>query len=294
MAKPRKPAGAVKRLPTLRWSDAERMVAERMAPGYTPPAGSGAESLKTDAYYANWTGSESLPAAAAMLAGGWEAGTRVVAEGTARVLAEIAERPEWGHEVAGWLLDPVAFIAGDPECFWHKEPADDYRPMVRLVFPLAYSSNTPAEGVTRYAIALAALVRKLEEEGADVEVIGVDSSRCSGGHYIQAVEVRRFGQPLDLSKVAFAAHPSMLRRVNFAWRELDATIPEDLRSCGYGQHVALTPEIVAEVYGDGADVAVALPEVASLAPTLNSDADILGKALPAMLARLKAAKSREV
>lgn len=267
-----------KRVQTMAWSDAENAVRRRLAGEYAD--GSGSTSMSGDRTF---TGTDSLADCSKLLAGGWVDGTRTVARGVARVLEEATTRPEWTHDVSGWLLDPVAWIANDPECFWTRENVEEFRPRLRIVYPLAYNCDVSAAGVTRYAVALAALVRKLEDDGVEVEVVGVDATDTYDGTYVLGVEVRKFGQPLDLSKIAFASHPSFLRRVLFAVRELESDTPTSLRSGGYGSHATLRPEYVREAYASGADAAVLMPEVATLAPQLTTDGKILEHALPLML-----------
>jgi hypothetical protein len=296
VAKPKKPK--FQHRPTRSWAEVEAICAERVAIHKRKeaglPQGSAHDSITNSESFA---GTPDMATAQRFLAGGWSDGTKAVADGLDRVMTEMAEAPTWSHDVGGAFVDVPAFIAGDAECMWVRDVEEAPRPRVRLVFNTSYTCWVEQATVVRYAIALAAVVRKVEAEGMDVEIVAIDCKslrgRGSGVDVVSGIEVRKFGQPLDLSKVAFAAHPSFLRRVIFAVREMDAELPVSARSMGYAYTTPITPEVVEAAYTEGATHAVVLPEIDDLAPKLTKDADILAVAVPAMLAPIKAAIARQ-
>jgi hypothetical protein len=295
MAKAKKTGGLIV-MPTLSWSQAETIAAERQAihdgklPADRLPKGSDSDSITNSASFA---GTADMTEARGFMAGGWMDGTKAVADGLDKVMTEMALEPTWSHDVAGAFVDVAAYVAGDAECMWVRENDEAPKPRIRLVFNTSYPCNIDAKNVMRYAIALAAVVRKVEAEGMECEVVALDSKAVSGQDegqkLVAGIEVRKFGQPLDLSKVAFAAHPSFLRRIVFACREMNGDYPLPCRSMGYAYAAKITRATVEAGYTEGADAAVILPEISNLAPKLRAHEDILKVAVPAMLQAIREA-----
>lgn len=196
-----------------------------------------------------------------MLAQGWP-------EGTSDLVAQLedatryVEAPAWDMGPAGVMPCVPAYLSGEVECMFMRteEPQADTR--VTLAVPLCYSGAVPARNAMAYAVALAALVRSLEDSGRTVAVLGYHMVAGDRGNnmYGPTVRVRDFGEPLDLDKVAFLMHPLMLRRCLFAYMETRDDWPAVVRSMGYGSVTRPSPETLAEIFPDAGEL-VHLPQL---------------------------------
>lgn len=104
-----------------------------------------------------------------------------------------------------------------------------------------------------YAKALAAVTRAVEASGVDIAICAITHGIRVGGRTsaTYGVMVREFGEPMDLSKVAFAFHPSFFRRICFAWHELS----KEAETVGFADPAltkpqGLTDEVIDLVLGN--------------------------------------------
>lgn len=187
-----------------------------------------------------FTGTPDFAAAIKLARDGWQDGTKAVSAALDSVHADQSDAlPGWTMQAAGHFPCVPAYLSGEPECMWQQ--TDDQRPerRITLLVPIGYPCVIEAERATNYAAAVAACARALDATGVSVAVYGIwtgfdtSQSRCYG----YGVKIRAHGEPMDLSKIAYASHPSFARRVNFAYRE---------------QHELLTP-VACSGYGYSAE-----------------------------------------
>lgn len=227
-------------LPPLKWWDLFHRVEKR--PSLQPAGNGGDSSLRgymagerpnfSEGWNgANWTG------AMTMMRDGWQDGAKQVDAVMATMPEAEALADAWNLEAAGRFPCVPAFLSGDPECMWQTSEVDGTKPRICLVVSARYHCGIEPEHVIRYGAAVCATLRALEAAGFGVAIYSVDKAR-SRGTIAQACIVRDFGEPLDTSVVAFAFHPSYLRRVLFAHTELSQEWSDAGCSyCGYGMPV---------------------------------------------------------
>jgi hypothetical protein len=140
---------------------------------------------------------------------------------------------------------------------WSYESGEADKPRMTLCVPASYGSNVSAEHCRDYASAVAATVRVLEAGGTSVAVWAIRN----GGTQVKkrkkpfayAVQIRELGEPLDLAKIAFAFHPSMLRRLHFAFGEMRQDLTDlGAASDGYGLPWQFKELELRETFGDDA------------------------------------------
>jgi hypothetical protein len=244
----------------------------------TLPDGSSDSSLRgADGERPEWYGTPSMDVALDMLRHGWDAGTDRLKALTDSFAYAADQVPGWVNDVAGSRPCVPSYVSGAPDCMLQRIDVDTTRPRVRLVVQINYHCGIKPDAVARYAAAVAIAVERLVADGHDVEVLTVDRTHgCRG--YLTPFVVMPFGTPLDLSRLAFAVHPSFFRRIVFAVREMDGELDTEVRSRsgGYGMPTECTAHDVRAAFPHTADdvVTVVLPWVQEIANTLRSDTDI--------------------
>jgi hypothetical protein len=186
--------------------------------------------------------SDSWEAAVKLTKDGWpegEAKARAYSARLFNLLAAQVQQPRYIYDVEGMSFDTARVIAGEPEP-WIQE-YHEVVPAPGRVLRVVYNFNASGAVstdviITRGAVAVA-LVQLLEHAGHSVELIAREDSASGGWQSKVNIVIKRAGQPLNLSEVAFAlAHPSMLRRFDFALYEVAPShIASQYIHSGYGR-----------------------------------------------------------
>lgn len=184
-----------------------------------------------------WAGTATYQEALKLAREGWPEGLKLVRPIVDRVVRDAVrwvEEPSTKPDIEGTYFDPGLVAQGIPECCYAPDPDNPqpaFRSTVRLAVNLAVSSAVSAEacrkrGAAFMALALALDALNIKNELWVTETIG-DAGNGKGHEF--RVLVKAEGEPLQYDKAAFMLiHPSMLRRVIFAYQE---TLNEP---CSYG------------------------------------------------------------
>lgn len=196
----------------------------------------------------NWYGSASMQEAIGMLRHGSPVATETVRAYVQQATAT-DHRPAWEHSVAGQRVCIASYVAGSPECMLTRDTESAQTPRIRLIASSNVLSIYKADDVLRYAGAVASIIEALQVGGYDLAFVACEFNQSyEDGRHATPVSVLGFGQPVDLSKIAFAMHPSMQRRVQFAVREMDSGYAEGLRCDGKGKTARLDAAAVAKLF----------------------------------------------
>lgn len=232
-------------------------IAEGCAKGTIPRApGSARESVTGGA---GFCGTANMDEALKLAREGWRVGAEAIRD-VDGLCAGVDNAPTFGHDVAGIFPDMGAFMAGEPEHMF--APMADEEPMrrIRIVIPAAYPCSVKQSAIQEYGKALAALIRSIEATGVAVSLATVHKVLAGGRVVILPVVLRDYGDTLDLDRVAFAGHPSYLRRIMFAVFEAWEDAPVEARSFTYGSCSELKVEEARIVFGmDGEERLTLLP-----------------------------------
>lgn len=197
----------------------------------------GKASINSDS---GFRGTQDMPEAVGLMRYGWEDGTRTIIDGLDNVTAEVETVEAFDLEPAGAFPCVPAFVAGDADCMWNPTAYAE-KPRMVLTFGCRYHCMIDEKDVREYGKALAAVVRELEARGVDVAVYAVDATRDGAELGLIGIEVKPFGDVLDLGRIAMAGHPSFLRRCLFAYWESRQDV-RDINNSGYGCPVNPTEE----------------------------------------------------
>lgn len=204
---------------------------------------------------------------------GWEAGVDRINKQVDRIgtiAGQLAVQPEPFMEVNGLEIEMGSYTAGLPECWIDVAPR--YVPVtgqvVTVVMNGGVSCAVSEASIERRGIATGAIVAALETSGRSVELwvrnVSSSISYPRTAEHVLSVCVKRAGQPLNLSELAFACmHPGLPRVIAFSIRDASVARGEVPAGNGYdGSYGYPTPvpeDLRGDVYvpelfsGDGGD-----------------------------------------
>jgi hypothetical protein len=180
---------------------------------------------------------------------GWEEGVRIASGLTAvieeKAIYSRAVSHEMKYEVAGGVADVGVFLSNDPECFLKKDPMakEGAGKLIRLNVNISTSACYTSQQMMRRGVAVMSLVDLIERTGRSAEIVATIGNQDGKTFREYEVTLKRFGQQMDLDKIAFAlAHPSFYRRILFACFEISGVsveghgCPEDVRISERGDY----------------------------------------------------------
>jgi hypothetical protein len=210
---------------------------------------------------------------------GWTEGAVSLANKLA-VLPPNEAEPEYFHDVAGYMPDVPLYCAGDPMHMVNYGHPQGRKPIVHLVVNAVASAMIGADEYRNYGAAITAMVAQIEATGRQVELDVVFVDRLSKMEAVLGWKVKRAGDTIDLSAIAFSlAHPAAFRRIGFAMIE---RTPSRYATSSYGHCSSLTKEL-AETIGAGeafllGGVGVSSGSCSSMAGALKFAAQQINKA----------------
>lgn len=193
---------------------------------------------------------------------GWDEGTKEVAKFSSPIIESIGskiQREDIYHDVEGIGIDIGRYLDGEPEC-WQRIEETTIEGKGNKILKLAFNI-TGSGGITHDVLiarggAVAALIELLEYAGCRVEIWGMFRSEDYSGEIEARIRLKQADQNIDMPHLAFAlAHPSMLRRLGFAFIErMPANLVKSKVSGSYGspRESAIPRDIYigAAVYGE--------------------------------------------
>lgn len=200
------------------WDEFLDTVAKRPAAG-----GWNDSSIDTDNWRRKFCQSDSLEHALSLARTGWP-------EGRARMLSGLEHEsagevpgllPSIEYDLAGEVPDVAAYCAGVPEhMVSYGEQTVRQSPVVRLGYNGNVSCKVEPEDIVRYGLAVLSHVSAYQRAGYSVAVDWLSLAAHGDEVSVCVIELLPAGGVLDLDRLAYMlAHPSMLRRLWFAWVE---------------------------------------------------------------------------
>lgn len=147
---------------------------------------------------------------------------------------EFEQSLEWAQDVVGVRPNVPAYLAGAPCNMWAPIYTDSERKIVRVLINRSYHSSVSAGAAVQHGALVLELMNKLEtEHNITTELTVIVPYQVPGIELMEhTCTIKRAGQPLDLSEVAFAiACPAYLRRLMFKFNE---ALPAEHETEGYG------------------------------------------------------------
>jgi hypothetical protein len=182
---------------------------------------------------------------------GWKEGAdkvKTISDPIFLHVSSLVERHSITHDVEGIQVDIARYLDGEPECWiqWERQIVESPgTKIVRMIFNGSVSGGVSTETIERVGAAAVALVELLEYSGTRVEIFLENVfARYVGPEYpkvISQVKIKSADQPLDIPRLAFAlGHPACLRRLGFAFVELQSKEYRESIGSSYGMPIPLT------------------------------------------------------
>jgi len=155
--------------------------------------------------------------------------------------------------LAGGAVDMGRFLAGRPDCMvgFRRVPSARHGRIVRIVYDYGANSRVSAAEMLRRGAIVAVLVDTLATLGLSVELVGETTVKIGREDtHTTLVNLHNATDPLDINALAYAiAHPSMLRRLTFAVREMSEFGADTIARSSYGESkpITMAEELQADV-----------------------------------------------
>lgn len=191
----------------------------------------------------DWYGGLSYEAALTALREGQPISTSELDSARARIKLRTVETIDTELAVSGAVPDVATYLTGQPECMIAFAPVEKPVRTITIAYNVSANCEIASEVLYARGAAITAIVDSLETRGIRCKLIAYEAVN---NRYFIGVLVKQHDQPLDLSRVAFTAHPSYLRRIMFAAEECE---PDEIRrehgfreGYGYGYPTAAPKE----------------------------------------------------
>jgi hypothetical protein len=189
-----------------------------------------------DQYGSSFTGTDSFTDAVKLAREGWSEGTdklMKLANVITSKVTSLIDVPTLNYDTTGLDFDMGRYLDGVPESWYyfeHKTRDGVGFEQVRIVVNISASGGVSKEILTARGATVAGLVLALEQSGKRVELIAVAPWSASQSDFYNGPKLGPFintsvllkspDQQIDIDRLAFVlAHPSMLRRLDFAVTE---------------------------------------------------------------------------
>jgi len=204
----------------------------------------------------------SWPEAVHMARYGWPEGVAAVRDAMP-IDGGVEPIPAWELGPVGAFVCMPAFLSGSPVSMFERIEIEGARRRIAIITNICCPWQITAAERIEYAAAVAQVVADLTAGGVDVAIYAMQVNSSGNQRFSSAIAIREFGEPFDLTRIAFSAHPAFHRRLGFAWRE---NSPEfvPIAQGGYGIAENVT---AADILGCGLELD---PEAIKILPRLSS------------------------
>lgn len=191
----------------------------------------------------SFTGTRSYGEAVELLANGYEKPLEKIKTAVAQDMKITKGRPRRTphNAVVGFVPNVPNYLLGIPEQMITIAQTTEKTKAISIAYFIGNNSGTSAEDLEDAGIKILNVVNRLELSGVRVnlEIIPM-CTKCLDGrkeYQIASVKVKDYKDQLDIKKICFPiAHPSMFRRLGFAWLERSADMEGNYRG-DYGSSV---------------------------------------------------------
>ena len=116
------------------------------------------------------------------------------------------------------------YLNGCPTNMVNKKLEVKKQKIITIVKSVGFRAEHSVDDIKEESIKTLMLVYLLEKKGYRVNLYTLNGYNSRGQSYFVRVKIKSAGERLNVSKLAFPlVHPSMLRRLNFRFREINKT-----------------------------------------------------------------------
>lgn len=181
-------------------------------------------SSKTTTPKSRWDFGAGWNGAVNMIRDGWADGAEMIADINAEVSeARVTQQAvcSTAYDIAGGIPDIGRAMSGAPDSFMDFVDGEKAVQFCKIAINIDTSAGVGAEIYKYKGMAVAALIDALENQNIRVHLdVVVRADTYSGKDSSVDIELKKFDEPLDMSRIAFViAHPAFFRRLWFAFIE---------------------------------------------------------------------------
>ena len=169
----------------------------------------------------NWYGTESYEEALGLLQNGWAPEAAKLSEKLPIHTAQSnfnSSRPT--HSVVGYQASVPRYLQGIPQNMVTTKTTPKKQKIITIYKGLSYNCGVTSKQIEDEGIKALQIIQNLEGRGYRVKLVTGWVTRVIGEVRVMTLTVKRPEERLSLIKMAFPLiHPSMLRRIGFAWLE---------------------------------------------------------------------------
>ena len=194
----------------------------------------------------SFTGTKSYEEAVELLANGYEKPLEKIKTEVAKDLeiSKSRQRRIPQNAVVGFVPNVPNYLLGIPEQMITVSQTTEKTKAISIVYFIGNNCRTTAEELENAGIKILNVINRIELSGVRVNLEIVPMcSKESKEYQIVSVKVKDYKDQLDIKKVCFPiAHPSMFRRLGFAWLERSADMQNNGFAYGYGSSAKINDE----------------------------------------------------
>ena len=196
-------------------------------------------SLSSETGSQKFTGTKNIEEAFEVLRGGYNAPLEKLKTSEKLATAQVQNhyRQQARLHVCGVLPHIPNAILNLPLSMidYYKQPQK--AKVVTIVYNITVTASTSTEEMIRAGIQLLQLCKNVEASGFRLNLYITELCHTDEDHVIGwMLKLKDSKQPFDILKLCFPlVHPSMLRRLSFAWLERSPLVYSDSFTSGYGK-----------------------------------------------------------
>jgi hypothetical protein len=148
---------------------------------------------------------------------------------------DMATRPRSYNSMVGFQAHVPNALQGIPENMINREKRVEKAKTIHLLYGFSALGNIKPSELIKGGINFISLVNSLEKQGYRIKIDIVRCTTTAQTAIGYTCNVKEYGHRLNLLKLCFPlVHPSMLRRISFAWCETLPNLTDNMYSHGYG------------------------------------------------------------
>lgn len=184
-----------------------------------------------------WSGTETYDEATNLIKTGFRDPLEQMKKAIVKIgQTEKKNRPKLKNDFVGFVPHVPNTVMGLPMTMLNKEKQISKNKMIHLLYSFGASSNVGPADLIKGGVNLISLVNSLEKQGYRVKIDVMTSFVSSKTVSCMTVNVKEYGQKLNLLKLTFPlVQPAMFRRISFKWLETTPDNKDKSYQSGYGR-----------------------------------------------------------
>ena len=191
------------------------------------------QATSKDTY--NFTGTHSYEEAMDLFTNGWHTEAEILTGKLNTMKIDKGFREKMNYDVVGFQASVPRYLQGIPTNMINKKKVVQKQKIITITKNCSYVSIVSKEAIQKSNILALHLVRTLEAKGYKVNLNYLNVTAGKKQAIITKIKLKAANERLNISKLAFPlAHPSMMRRIMFRYREILPELTDMEFACGYG------------------------------------------------------------